>query len=81
MAVPIAITGPIPVTVVVGDRRRDIGRVDGHRRRSVNRPVDDGSRKDAVTMRVEPVTIPIAKAIKAVMVAVPPVPTPLCLGR
>jgi hypothetical protein len=74
------VTGPILVTIVVGDRRRYIGREDG-RRRNVNRPVGDGWRIDFITIRKEPVMVPIAKARKAVMVAVPTIPTPPCLGR
>ena len=81
MAVPVTVTGPIPVTVVVGDRWWDIGRVDGQRRRNVNRPVDGGLRINAITIRKEPVTVPRAKVIEAVMVAVPSIPMPPCLGR
>src|SRR3954468_5716978 len=61
MAVPVTVTGPIPVTVVVGDRWWAIGRVDGQRRRNVNWPVDGGLRINAVTIRKEPVTVPRAK--------------------
>src|SRR4051794_28638754 len=83
MAIPVMVTGPILVAVVVGDRRWDIGRVNG-RRRNVNRPVGCGLRINTVTIRIEPVTVPIAKAIKAVMVvtvAVPSISMPSCLSR